>query len=349
VVIQAMLTLRLQRVDGAEALIRSTAASSSARGVRELGQMMLEPNRSGPQGQRPSLADSGAANTNLSVEDRRMLGRGESTYRELCYTCHGNDGEGAPMPGAADGMTQAPSLADSPRVTGHREYVIRTLLFGLTGPMNGQSYGAGVMVPMGSNTDEWIADVASYVRTSFGNLAPFVTPEDVARVRASTTRTTPYTLEELEAAVPSLVTDTAALVVTASDNAAAGANALDATPARWDTGGPQRPGMWFQVELPAVTSIEEVQFDAAPAGPSFGFGRGQLPAGPPVAYSIQVSTDGQTWSDPVATGAGSPNVVASFDPVRAKFVRITQTGTPTGNQANLAWAIQYVRIYEAGQ
>jgi len=42
-------------------------------------------------------------------------------------------------PGPSDSMTQAPSLTDNPRVVGHREYVIRTLLYGLTGPIEGQA------------------------------------------------------------------------------------------------------------------------------------------------------------------------------------------------------------------
>ena len=37
---------------------------------------------------------------------------------------------------------------------------------------------------MGTNKDEWIADVSSFVRNSFGN-AGFVTPADVSRVRAA--------------------------------------------------------------------------------------------------------------------------------------------------------------------
>ena len=39
------------------------------------------------------------------------------------------------------------------------------------------------MVPMGANPDEWIADVASYIRNSFGNTGAMVTPEQVAAVR----------------------------------------------------------------------------------------------------------------------------------------------------------------------
>ena len=342
VVIQAMLTLDLLDVPQAESLIKATAASSGARGVREIGNLMFA--TTGFQGQRPSLADAGAANANLSVDDRRMLGRGEATYRELCFSCHGADGEGAPMAGT-EGAKLAPALAGAERVLGHREYVIRTLLYGLTGPIEGQTYGTGVMVPMGTNTDAWIAEVASYVRNSFGNMAPFITPEEVAAVRASGARATPYTIEELEAAVPSLMTDVTGWTATASHNGSAVTNALTDSADRWDTGAPQQPGMWYQVEFPQSRALTEIQLDAAQAGPSFGRGRGAIPAGPPVGYSIQVSADGTTWSDPIASGAGAPRVRATFAPVQAKFVRITQTGTPTGNQANLAWAIQHLRIY----
>ena len=34
----------------------------------------------------------------------------------------------------------APPLAGSPRVQGHRDYVINTLLHGMTGPIAGQTY-----------------------------------------------------------------------------------------------------------------------------------------------------------------------------------------------------------------
>ena len=79
----------------------------------------------------------------------------------------------------------APALAASPRVVGHRDYVIKALLHGLTGPVNGVTY-TEVMIPMGQNPDEWIAAVGSYIRNAFGNRASMITPADVARVRAAT-------------------------------------------------------------------------------------------------------------------------------------------------------------------
>ena len=109
VVIQAMLTLNLQDVPDAAALIRTTIDASRVRGVEAIGEQILQPGRS--QGQGPSLGDTGAGCVNLSLDQRRILPRGESTYRELCFTCHGADGKGAPMAGATDGTTLAPALA----------------------------------------------------------------------------------------------------------------------------------------------------------------------------------------------------------------------------------------------
>ena len=105
----------------------------------------------------------------------------------------------------------APSLAGSPRVNGHRDYVIKAVLHGLTGPLDGKTFPQ-VMVAMGSNRIQWIADVASYVRTSFRNNGSLATMEDVARVRAATAdRKTPWTIPELEASLPRLLVPAAVM------------------------------------------------------------------------------------------------------------------------------------------
>ena len=59
------------------------------------------------------------------------------------------------------------------------------MLHGLTGPIDNKTY-TDVMMPMGVNNDEWVAAMSSFVRRSFGNTGGFVTPADVARVRAAT-------------------------------------------------------------------------------------------------------------------------------------------------------------------
>jgi mono/diheme cytochrome c family protein len=260
VVIQAMLTLNLHKVPQSAELIRATSSAATARGVREIGTQILKPGTS--QGQRPSLADSGATSFNMSTEQRKAMVRGEGIYRELCTTCHGADGKGAPMGGAPEGTTLAPALAGSARVAGHRDYVIRVLLNGLTGPMADKTYPGGVMAPMGTNTNEWIADIASYVRNSFGNSAGLlVTPEQVAAVRQGTTRRAPWTLDEITPTIPAPLANLASWRVTASHNAEAAGNVIAET-GRWDTAAPQQPGMWFQIELPEPVSITEIQIES---------------------------------------------------------------------------------------
>jgi hypothetical protein len=99
----------------------------------------------------------------------------------------------------------APSLAGSARVNGHRDYIVKALINGLTGPLDSGSYPE-VMVAMGANKDEWIADVASFVRAGFGNAGGFVTTADVARVRRLTAdRHAPWTSAEIAASMPRLI------------------------------------------------------------------------------------------------------------------------------------------------
>ena len=51
------------------------------------------------------------------------------------------------------------------------------------------------------------------------------------------------------------------------------------------------------------------------------------------------------WGTPVAQGAGgTPTTIIPIRPTRAKFIRVTQTGTA---RAGELWAIQQVRVYQA--
>jgi hypothetical protein len=229
-------------------------------------------------------------------------------------------------------------------VLGHRDYVIKTLLHGMTGPIGGESF-AEVMVPMGSNTDEWIASVASYVRNAFGNAGTFVTPDDVARVRAATSsRQTPWTLDELEASLPVQLRNVDQWRASASHNANRAPGGL--TFQGWTSAEPQAADMWYQVELPEPVSIVEVQFEStggggrgAPAMPP-----GMSPVGFPRGYRVQVSADGSSWRT-VAEGQsqGSPTI-ATFEPATARLVRIVQTANVQGAPA---WSIQNLRLYRA--
>jgi mono/diheme cytochrome c family protein len=371
VALQAMLTAHLFKLPDIQALIGEAQAATKARGVQEIGRQLTE-----------RLANAAtAASLAFSPEQREQLKEGETIYRNLCQTCHGEDARGVamapPQAGAAVPM-MGPALAGSPRVQGHRDYVIKTLLHGMTGPLAGQTY-TQVMVPMGAQNDQWVANIASYIRNEFGNSASFVAPADVARVRSATAdRKAMWTFAELDATLPRLLPADPGWKATASHNTERAGSGL--TLGAWTTGVPQAPGMWYQVELPQPAMITEVQFDSgAPGGRGGGRGVGggragagragrtggggtAPPAGgagpargnaPPVfgsyplAYRVQVSTDGTTWSAPVAEGPGSAStVVATFRPVRAKFVRITQTGS---DENAPPWSILNFRVYAAGR
>ena len=216
VVIQAMLTMNVLKVADAPAALKSIMDGNKARGVQFVADRILNAPAAAGRG-------GGRGGPPLTPETASSLERGGVIYTELCYACHGADGRGTPTPGAAAGSVLAPTLAGSARVNGHRDYTIKTLLHGLAGPVDGKVYPQ-VMVAMGSNKDQWIADVTSYVRNSFGNTGTFATPEDVARVRASSgDRKTPWTVPDLEASLPRPLVPDASWKITASHDEPAGA------------------------------------------------------------------------------------------------------------------------------
>ncbi|MFZ5494521.1 MAG: c-type cytochrome [Verrucomicrobiota bacterium] len=117
---------------------------------------------------------------------------GKPVYLSTCATCHQANGLG--VPGAF------PPLAGSEWVAGSEERIVRIVLHGLQGPLKvkGADYN-NVMAPLGAVLkDEQIANVLSYIRSEWGNTAPEVQPETVAKVRADTAgRATYWTAEEL--------------------------------------------------------------------------------------------------------------------------------------------------------
>lgn len=117
--------------------------------------------------------------------------RGYDTYKQLCITCHGPDLKGAAN---EDGSLNAPSLIGSKRVKDHESKIIRILLNGLIGEVDGTEYG--VMMSLKSNSDAWIADVLSYVRAM--NDEKYIHKKAVRKLRAKDKDRTGYwTLKEL--------------------------------------------------------------------------------------------------------------------------------------------------------
>jgi mono/diheme cytochrome c family protein len=119
--------------------------------------------------------------------------RGAAVYRQICASCHQPTGKG--IPGVY------PPLAGSEFLQGDPTIPIRIVLHGFQGRIerNGKVYN-GVMAAWGTVlSDEDIAAVLTYARSSWGNTAPPVTAEQVREVRQKTQgRSQPYTEAELK-------------------------------------------------------------------------------------------------------------------------------------------------------
>jgi mono/diheme cytochrome c family protein len=101
---------------------------------------------------------------------------GKKVYDQYCMVCHQVDGQGVP--------NAFPPLSQTEYVTGDTDRLIGIVLNGLTGEIevNGEIYN-NVMVAHNFLSDQEVADVITYVRSSFGNDAPAVSVEQVATVR----------------------------------------------------------------------------------------------------------------------------------------------------------------------
>jgi len=133
----------------------------------------------------------------LKESDQKLIKQGALIFNQLCATCHGADGKG--VSGGGKSMI-APPLANSADIVGNPEVLIKILLHGLSGPVNGKTY-PDVMPALGANDDEYIASVLSYIRNDIGNKASVIKPSDVKKVRQETKeREMPWTRKELDAA-----------------------------------------------------------------------------------------------------------------------------------------------------
>jgi mono/diheme cytochrome c family protein/glucose/arabinose dehydrogenase len=131
----------------------------------------------------------------------KSVEKGKATYQQICFACHGADGKGQPLAGQ-DGHFLAPSFVKAKTVIGTGEPMILSILHGLEGPIDGKTYD-GLMPAQHSNSDEWIADVATYIRNSFGNKAPAITKGQVKAMRSKhKDRKQAWTQKELKALFP---------------------------------------------------------------------------------------------------------------------------------------------------
>lgn len=129
--------------------------------------------------ERKSLAHIDTPDEEKDNLDKGMVFGGEKVYKIYCGTCHQSDGKG-------DGA-RFPPLDQSEWVIGRdKRRLIEVILNGLEGPIEvkGKPYNS-IMPQHSFLSDDDVAKVLTYIRKSFGNDAPAVTPQEVARVRAN--------------------------------------------------------------------------------------------------------------------------------------------------------------------
>ena len=104
--------------------------------------------------------------------------KGDAVYRQACATCHMADGSGvAHLQPSIDGGNRV--------VVGGAKTLIALLLHGPQEalPADRERY-SNEMPKFDTLSDDEIAAVLTYIRSSFGNKAPAITPRQVAAARA---------------------------------------------------------------------------------------------------------------------------------------------------------------------
>ena len=108
------------------------------------------------------------------IQDKNLqesMKRGKEVYTLYCQNCHMENGQG--MEGVNPPLAKTTYLKDVKKNIGY-------ILNGQTGEItvNGKKYNA-IMNPLNYLDDKQIADVLNYVRNSWGNKYPVVTPAQV--------------------------------------------------------------------------------------------------------------------------------------------------------------------------
>lgn len=106
-----------------------------------------------------------------------QIEKGRQVYMQTCFVCHQPEGQGVPG--------QIPPLAGSDYLAADKERAVRAVLQGLNGEITvlGKKYN-GVMIPLSYLADDDIANVVTFVRSSWGNKGDAVASDLVRRIRS---------------------------------------------------------------------------------------------------------------------------------------------------------------------
>jgi mono/diheme cytochrome c family protein len=115
--------------------------------------------------------------TIVTPPDEATMKAGQAVYAKFCIACHEADGTGSPRiypPLPANALLQSVNPSSTLRITLDGAHTVTTPRAPNTGEM--PAYARQL-------SDEEIAAVANYIRNSWGNSGPLVTPAQVAKAR----------------------------------------------------------------------------------------------------------------------------------------------------------------------
>ena len=127
----------------------------------------------------------------LEADPYSTVEAGKALYLVSCSACHQFDGKGL------EGV--APPLSGTRWAHESEERLTRIILQGLRGPITvaGKKYNLE-MPPMGFFKDHEVAEILTYVRTTWGNSSSSTDVNTIERIRAQTSdRSDSWTVEEL--------------------------------------------------------------------------------------------------------------------------------------------------------
>ncbi|HKS54832.1 MAG TPA: copper-containing nitrite reductase [Steroidobacteraceae bacterium] len=127
------------------------------------------------------VSEAAKASASGTLTREQQAQAGSVLFKGTCSTCHQPNGEGL--------ANVFPPLAKSDLLAKTPQRSIDIVLNGLTGPVtvNGAQYNS-VMPPMSQLNDDEVANILTYVLSSWDNKGPQITAKQVAEVRARTKR-----------------------------------------------------------------------------------------------------------------------------------------------------------------
>ena len=120
----------------------------------------------------------------------------------------------------------------------------------------------------------------------------------------------------------------------------------------WSTGAKQEKGMWFQVELPYLINLSEINFNS-PSSIKRGWRPDPKNPGPPPTistypkiFTIETSIDGVNWAEKSQNNKGKDgeNIIL-INNIKTKFLRIKLTEPLIGNGDDLPWSMRTLKIF----